>query len=395
MTTAPSYPQQRTCPYQPPDSYRAIGERGPVVKVSLFDGREVWMITGFNEAREILTHPHLSSQRTHPGFPIVAPRFRSGIARSLALIAMDPPVHDVYRRFLNPHFSLKAVRAMRPAIEEIVRGFVDDIVATGPPADLVPQLAVPLPSMVICRHLGVPYDDHEFFLDTSGKIMLGSEEESTTSAQALADYLDGFTASQMARPGDGLLGTLVRERTSTGQMSHEELVSIALVLLIAAHETTTSSLALGIITLLEHPEQFARLTSDLSRLPRAIEEMLRFVATTDLVAVRVAKGDIEIGGHLIREGDGVLVSGTLANRDSSLHDRPEEFDIDRSDGHHLTFGFGIHQCLGQNLARLQIECALRELFERLPGIRLVGSVDDLPIRSAGTVQRVLSLPVEW
>ncbi|MGC5016551.1 cytochrome P450 [Streptosporangium sp. DT93] len=395
MTEAPPYPQRRTCPYEPPPGYREIGERGPVLKVTLFDGREAWMVTGYRESREILTHPNLSSQRTHPGFPIVAPRFRSQIARSLALIAMDPPVHDVYRRYLNPHFSLKTVRAMRPALEEIVSGFIDAIVEQGPPADLVPMLAVPLPSLVICRHLGVPYEDHDFFQDASGKVMLGTEEESATAAQDLVDYIDRLVAAQIKEPADGLLGTLVRERVIPGDVGHDELVSIALVLLIAAHETTSSSLALGIITLLEHPEQLARVLEDPGRLPGAIEELLRYIATTDLVATRVAKGDIEIAGHLIREGEGVLVSGTLANRDAQVHGRAHEFDVLREDTHHLTFGFGIHQCLGQNLARLELEVALNQLLTRIPGIRLAVPVDELPILGAGTVQRVLRLPVEW
>ncbi|MBO4270854.1 cytochrome P450 [Microbispora triticiradicis] len=395
MTEAPPYPQKRTCPYEPPAGYREIGERGPVLKVTLFDGREAWMVTGYRESREILTHPNLSSQRTHPGFPIVAPRFRSQIARTLALIAMDPPVHDVYRRYLNPHFSLKAVRRMRPEIERIVAGFVDRIVEHGPPADLVPLLAVPLPSLVICRHLGVPYDDHDFFQDASGKVMLGTEEESATAAQDLFDYIDRLVAEQIKNPSDGLLGTLVRERVVTGDIGHDELVSIALVLLIAAHETTSSSLALGVITLLEHPEQLALLHEDPDRLPGAVEELLRYIATTDLVATRVAKGDIEIAGHLIREGEGVLVSGTLANRDAAVHRRADELDVLRDDSHHLTFGFGIHQCLGQNLARLELEVAFKELFGRIPGIRLAAPVGELPILGAGTVQRVLELPVEW
>ncbi|MFE4968792.1 cytochrome P450 [Streptomyces sp. NPDC056660] len=395
MAEAPPYPQPRTCPYQPPAGYRDIAESGPVLKVTLFDGREAWMVTGYKESREILTHPNLSSLRTHPGFPIVAPRFRSHIARSLALIAMDPPEHDVYRRYLNPHFSLKQVRRMRPEIEKIVSGFVDRIIAQGPPADLIPLLAVPLPSLVICRHLGVPYEDHEFFQESSGKVMLGTEEESATAAQNLVDYIDGLVTEQIKSPTDGLLGQLVTERVLTGDIGHEELVSIALVLLIAAHETTSSSLALGIITLLEHPDQLARLHEDRDRLPGAVEELLRYIATTDLVATRIAKGDIEIAGHLIREGEGVLVSGTLANRDEKFHQRPDDFDVLRSDTHHVTFGFGIHQCLGQNLARLELEIAFRELLTRIPGMRLAGEVDELPILGAGTVQRVLSLPVEW
>ncbi|MFJ5925158.1 cytochrome P450 [Kitasatospora sp. NPDC092948] len=392
---APNYPQPRTCPYQPPAGYQEIAEQGPLLKATLFDGREAWLVTGYQESREILTHPNLSSKRTHPQFPIVAPRFRSQIARSLAMIAMDPPEHDLYRRYLNPHFSLKQVRRMQPEIERLVSGFVDRIIDNGPPADLIPLLAVPLPSLVICRHLGVPYEDHEFFQDASGKVMLGTEEESGGAANDLVDYIDQLVTAQIKQPTDGLLGQLVRERVLTGDIGHAELVSIALVLLIAAHETTSSSLALGVITLLEHPDQLALLHEDPTRFGSAVEELLRYIATTDLVATRIAKGDIELAGRTIREGEGVLVSGTLANRDPRTHRRPDELDLLRSDSHHVTFGFGIHQCLGQNLARLELEVAFRELFTRLPGLRLAAEVSELPILGAGTVQRVLSLPVTW
>ena len=395
MTDAPPYPQPRSCPYQPPSGYRELGEQGPLLKVTLFDGRESWLVTGYQEARDILTHPNLSSQRTHPRFPIVAPRFRSQIARSLAMIAMDPPEHDIYRRFLNPHFSLKQVRRMQPEIERIVSGYIDRIIDHGSPADLVPLLAVPLPSLVICRHLGVPYEDHEFFQDASGKVMLGSEEESGTAAQELVDYIDRLVTEQIKAPTEGLLGQLVTERVLTGDIGHQELVSIALVLLIAAHETTSSTLALGVITLLEHPQQLALLHEDPTRITGAVEELLRYIATTDLVATRIAKGDIELAGQTIRAGEGVLVSGTLANRDPKVHRLPDELDLLREDTHHVTFGFGIHQCLGQNLARLELEIAFGELLTRLPGLRLAAPVDELPILGAGTVQRVLSLPVAW
>lgn len=200
MTEAPPYPQKRTCPYEPPPGYQEIGERGPVLKVTLFDGREAWMVTGYRESREILTHPNLSSQRTHPGFPIVAPRFRSQIARNLALIAMDPPVHDTYRRYLNPHFSLRTVRGMRPQLEDIVSGYIDAIIDHGSPADLVPMLAVPLPSLVICRHLGVPYEDHDFFQDASGKVMLGTEEESATATRTWSTTSTGWLPRRSRNP---------------------------------------------------------------------------------------------------------------------------------------------------------------------------------------------------
>ncbi|WP_151772616.1 cytochrome P450 [Streptomyces abyssomicinicus] len=405
MPTAPpgspsllAFPQPRTCPHQPPPGYDALRGQGPLAKVALYDGRDVWLVTGYAEARALLSDPRLSSDRTRPGFPVLAPRFRASVARKLPLIAQDPPVHDVHRRLLNPEFSLKHVRAMRPQVQEIVDRFIDRMLEKGPPSDLVADFAVPVTSLVVSRLLGVPVEDQSFFQDATSRLMRATEAGPSQQAGGeLAAYLDRLVTRLRTEPGDGVLGRLASQEVEEGRLPHDELVQIALVLLVAGHETTASMIALGTIALLEHPERLAELRADPDVLPGVVEELLRLLAVTDLAGSRVAVEDIAIAGHTIRAGDGVLVSGTLANRDPDVHADPDVFDPKRAGRSHLTFGYGIHQCLGQNLARLELELAFRSLFTRIPTLRLTVPAAELPVRGTdtGTIQSADHLPVTW
>ncbi|MGW8668353.1 cytochrome P450 [Streptomyces niveus] len=396
---APAFPQPRTCPYEPPPGYDELRGAGPLTKVRLFDGREVWFVTGYTEARELLTDARLSADRTRPDYPVLAPRFAAAVARKLPLIAMDPPVHDVHRRLLNPDFSLKRSRTWRADVQRIVDECLDRMEAKGPPADLVPDLAVSVPSRVIALLLGVPDEDVPSFQDASRRLMQATQAESSQAAGAeLTRYLDQLaTAMRESGDGPGLMGRLATHEVAEGTLSHEELVQIALVLLVAGHETTASVISLGTVLLLEHPEQLARMRSDLDAVPAAVEELLRMLQVTDLAGARVAAEDIDIAGYTIRAGDGVLFSGTLANRDTRVHEEPDTFDVGRSGRSHLAFGYGIHQCIGQNLARLELDVVFSTLWRRLPGLRLALPVSELALRGTGTgtVQGVNSLPVTW
>ncbi|GAA2585772.1 cytochrome P450 [Actinomadura fulvescens] len=397
------YPQDRQCPYQPSLGYQALGEQGPLHRVALWDGRSIWMVTGHAQARRLLADPRLSADRSRDDFPVVLPRFEAPIFKPIAIIGFDPPVHDVHRRMLAPDFSLKQVREMRPHVEELSRSLVDAMLAKGPPADLIVDYALPIPSMVISELLGVPYDDHEFFeAKTVGLLQARTPEEAEAAGQALWDYLDGLLAVKEREPGgEGVLSRLAG-RIDGRDLSRVDLVRIALALLIGGHDTTSQMIALGVVTLLEHPGQLAALRAEPDVLPAAVDELLRMVSVTDVSGVRVATEDIEIDGYEIRAGEGVLVSSSMVNRDPAVYDDPFTFDIHRtstrntaSGRQHLTFGFGIHQCLGQNLARMELEVAFATLFERIPTLRLAVPAGELPSRSGGTMQGVHRLPVEW
>lgn len=296
---------------------------------------------------------------------------------------------------LIPSFSVKRITSLRPEIHRIVDGLLDRMLEQGPPAELVSAFALPVPSMVICSLLGVPYADHEFFEEESRRILRGrTAEEAEDARLRLEEYCAGLIAAKQKNPGDGLLDELIEERLRTGSLTHEELVGLAMILLVAGHETTANMISLGTFTLLEHPEQLDRLKAEEDLMPAAIEELMRFLSIADGV-LRVAKEDIEIGGQIIRADDGVLLPTSLINRDDTVYPSPDELDLDRSARHHVAFGFGIHQCLGQNLARAEMEIALRSLFTRIPELRLAVPAAEIPFKPGDTLQGMIELPLAW
>ncbi|KAA8888860.1 cytochrome P450 [Nocardia colli] len=394
---APAFPSDRTCPYQLPEHYTQLrDDEASLRKVTLFDGAQAWVVTKHETARALLADPRLSSDRTHANFPALSPRFRFFQESKPAFISLDPPEHGAQRRMLISEFTLKRVKAMRADIERIVHGFIDDMLAAGPPADLVSQFALPVPSMVICRLLGVPYEDHDEFQDASRRLVQATSGEGACAARnELAVYLDGLITRSQAEPGPGLLSSLVADQLAHGEIGREELVSSAILLLVAGHETTASMTSLSVITLLEHPDQHAALRADPTLISGAVEELLRYLAIADIAGGRFAKADIEIDGQVIKAGEGVLISNSIANRDGSVFAAPDTFDVHRSARHHIAFGYGVHQCLGQNLARLELEIILGGLFERIPTLRLAVPTDQLTLRPGSTIQGVNELPVTW
>ncbi|MCG7527516.1 cytochrome P450 [Streptomyces sp. OfavH-34-F] len=393
------FPQDRTCPYEPPAGYpRAGRDRGPVSRVRLYDGRTVWLVTGHAEARALLADPRLSSDRSHPAFPLFAARLAAVQQRRVELLGVDDPEHNAQRRKLIPSFTLRRTAALRPRIEQIVTGLLDAMVAQGPPAELVGAFALPVPSMVICELLGVPYEDHDFFEDRSRRLLRGPEPADVVAAR---DDLDAYFRELIDRkrrrpgPGEGLLDELIAGQLESGAMDGEELVRLAEILLVAGHETTANMIALGTYTLLRHPDQLARFTQgDGAGVPAAVEELLRFLSIADGLS-RLAVEDIEVGGVTIRAGEGVLLSTAVINRDASVFPEPDALDLGRGGRNHVAFGFGIHQCLGQNLARAELEIALPALFRRLPGLRLAVAPEEVRVKPGDTVQGLLELPVTW
>ncbi|MFJ8314019.1 MULTISPECIES: cytochrome P450 [unclassified Streptomyces] len=394
---APAFPADRTCPYQLPEMYsRLRDEPDSLHPVTLYDGRRAWIVSGHEVARSLLADPRISSDRTRAEFPATSPLFEAIREQPQAFIGMDPPEHDSQRRMLISEFTVKRIKGMRTDIERIVNGFIDDMLAAGPPVDLVSRLSLPVPSLVICRLLGVPYGDHDFFQDASKRLVQATDADGAAAARdELRNYLDSLITQMQTQPGPGLLSTLVTEQLAGGGIDREELISTALLLLVAGHETTASMTSLSVITLLEHPEQHAALRADPSLVPGAVEELLRYLAIADFAGGRFATADIEIDGQVIRAGDGVIVTNSIANRDGSVFEDPDTFDVHRSARHHISFGYGVHQCLGQNLARLELEVLITTLFERIPTLRLAVPVEQLTLRPGTTIQGVNELPVTW
>ncbi|MFE1381721.1 cytochrome P450 [Streptomyces sp. NPDC058740] len=396
MTEAVAFPQDRTCPYHPPTAYAPLREERPLSRVTLWDGRPVWIVTGHATARALLSDQRLSTDSTRPDFPLPTERATNlRRRRRAALLGWDDPEHNAQRRMLIPSFTLKRAERLRPRIQETVDRLLDAMEAAGPPAELVSAFALPVPSIVICELLGVPYEDHEFFEEQSRRLLRGPTGADTEDALAqLEGYLGDLIERKRVEPGEGVLDDLVARQQEDGGPKPAELVQLATILLVAGHETTANMISLGTYTLLRHPERLAELRADPGLVPTAVEELLRFLSIADGL-LRVAREDVEIDGVVIRAGEGVVFSTSVINRDEAAYADPDSLDWARPARHHLAFGFGIHQCLGQNLARAEMEIALGSLLRRLPGLRLAAPAEEIPFKPGDTIQGMLELPVTW
>ena len=303
---APPFPQDRTCPYQPPPGYRAFRDEGGVHRATLYDGTEAWVVTAYRTARELLADAgRLSSDRQHPGYPIVSERMEGIKYQPPSFVGMDPPDHGRHRRMMAAEFSVRSVAALRPRIQALVEEYVDAMLAHGGPLDLVGAFSLPVPSRVICEILGVPYEDHAFFQEASRRLVQAdSPEQALQSVADLSVYLDDMIARYIAERGPGLIGRLAADKVAGGELFRHELIMNALMLLIAGHETTASMITLSVITLLQHPDQLDLVRKDSSLVSPAVEELLRYLSIADIAGARVAAADFEAGGAQVREGEG-------------------------------------------------------------------------------------------
>ncbi|MET7711442.1 cytochrome P450 [Streptomyces sp. NPDC005407] len=395
----PDFPQLRQCPYQPPPGYRELREnQGPVVRARLYDGRPTWVVLGHAQARELLIDPRLSSDWSRPDFPSPSPR-RKAIQKATILVGMDPPEHSAYRRRLISAFSVRRTRELSVSIQRRADELVEAMLEKGPPADILGGLALPLSSHTICRILGVPYEDHDYFEEQSALLVSPqvTEDDATQALMNLRTYLTSLVdrKEKEAEPGDGLLDTLVSEDLADGSLSRDDVIRLGIILLMAGHETTASMITLSTFTLLQNPAQLAVFRADPGKAALAVEELLRYLSIGD-VAMRIAAADITVGDVTIREGDSVMLSTSEINRDPAAFEDADVLDLERGARHHLGFGYGVHQCIGQNLARAEMESALTTLFTRIPGLRLAVPAEQVEIKPAQSgVQGIYELPVAW
>lgn len=399
MTVA--FPQDRTCPYQPPAGYQPLAEQRPLARITLYDGRRAWAVTGHAVARRLLVDPRLSSDRTNPAWPLISARVAANagdvqkkiIGIITALAGVDGPVHAARRRLLIPSFTIRRVNARRPRIQEIVDRHLDDMLDNGAPADLVRAFASPVPYAVLCDLLGLPDDDHDFFEQQSHRLLF--TPQANEAYDELMAYLGKLIETKRQNPGEGILDDLVAERGATGDVDGEELLQMTLAVLLAGHDTTTSMISLGAFALLRDPERLAELRADPSLVPAAMDELMRLLSIADGLT-RVATADIEVGGTTIRAGEGVFFMTSLINRDEDVYERPDSLDWHRvSARDHISFGFGAHQCLGQNVARLMMEIAIHTLIVRLPGLRLAVGAEEIRFKPGAAIQGLFELPVTW
>ncbi|GAA3146137.1 cytochrome P450 [Nonomuraea salmonea] len=306
---------------------------------------------------------------------------------------MDAPEHTRYRKLLTGQFTVRRMKTLEPRIAEITRDCIDAMEAKGGPVDLVEEFALPIPSLVICELLGVPYDDREMFQTESKKLfdIEASADDAMAALGRVWAYLHGLIQQKRERPADDLLSGLLEG----GELNDDELTGVGVLLLIAGHETTANMLGLGTYALLTSPDQLAALRDDPSLVDNAVEELLRHLTIIHLGPTRVARQDVEIDGVTIKAGETVTLHLPAANRDPERFPGGDHLDITRPAGGHLTFGHGIHQCLGQQLARAEMRIAYPALLERLPGLRLAVTPEEVPMRSKMSIYGVHRLPVTW
>ncbi|RJL22807.1 cytochrome P450 [Bailinhaonella thermotolerans] len=394
MRTPITLPVERPGPFEPPPELAALP---PVVRMAYPDGHLGWLVTGHAAARVVLADPRFSARQELRHAPIRMVRLGDVRAPSRPGMfpSMDPPGHTRYRRLLTGWFTTRRIAALEPRIAEIARERLDLLAGAGPPADLVADYALPIPSLVICEILGVPYTDHAFFQEQAG-LMVSLEhsvERAREAMGALYAYLGDLARHQRARPGDDLLGALARD----GDLTDEELANIALILLVAGHETTASMISLGVLALLRHPAELARLRADPALAAPAVEELLRYLTILHLGAPsRAALEDVELEGELIRAGETVTLALPVVNRDPAEFPGPGRLRLDRPEaGRHLAFGHGVHLCLGHHLARTELRVAYTALFARFPSLRLAIPPGEVRVRAASITLGLHALPVTW
>ncbi|MFF7453208.1 cytochrome P450 [Kitasatospora sp. NPDC008115] len=401
MSTVPVTPiparHDTACPFAPPPAYTEAASTGPVSRAELPDGGHCWLVTGYQEVRTVLSDRRFSADARRPDFPFLNEGRRELVAANPSFLRLDDPEHARLRRMVTGEFLVKRVEELRPGIQQIVDEALDRMTAGGGPADLVAGFALPVPSLVICLLLGVPYEDREAF-QANSRLLLTTEGDNDGVARAqdeLLGYLARLAERKRSEPGEDILSRLVRREDLTVR----EIASTGVLLLVAGHETTANMIALSTALLLRHPEQAARL-ADPAAVPGAVEELLRLLTIVHTGVPRVAVEDVELGGTLVRAGEGVMAMLSTANRDGGLFGAEgrrgvDEVDLDREARRHLAFGFGVHQCLGQPLARAELQIALATLFRRLPGLRLAVPEEELDFRSETLIYGLRSLPVAW
>ena len=385
-------------PFDPPIQITRLRDARPVSPMIFPDGHEGWLVTGYDAVRQLMADTRFSSRLDigvihipfeSPGMPVAT---EPSPQPPGMFIAMDPPDHTRLRKRLIGAFTVKRMKQLEEHINDITERQLDHLASLTPPVDLVAEFALPVPSLVICELLGVPYADRETFQTNSAQFLVRDQllEEKIAAYGALTTYLAELVTRKRAEPGEDILSDLARH----DDLTIEELTGAAFLLLLAGHETTANMLALGTFALLEHPEQLAELRADPELLPDAVEELLRYLSIADIF-YRYATEDIELGGETIAKGSTVVVSLLAANHDPQRFDNPDTLDIHRKARGHQSFGHGIHQCLGQQLARIEMRAGFGGLSRRFPTLELAVPAGEVKLKTDMNIYGVHGLPVTW
>ena len=399
---APNYPMERAagCPFAPPPEVMQLAQARPLSRVTIWDGSTPWLVTGYEEARTLFADSRVSVDDRRPGFPHWNEGMLSTVhKRPRSVFTSDAEEHTRFRRMLSKPFTFKRVEGLRPAIQQITDDAIDAMLAGPKPGDIVSALALPVPSLVISQLLGVPYEDAEMFQHHAnvGLARYAAAEDTMKGAMSLHKYLAQLVEAKMESPAEDAVSDLA-ERVKAGELSVKEAAQLGTGLLIAGHETTANMIGLGVVALLQYPEQAAVLrdTDDANVIANAVEELLRYLSIIQNGQRRIAIEDIEIAGETIRAGEGIIIDLAPANWDANAFAEPERLYLHRSGaGQHVAFGYGRHQCVGQQLARAELQIVFHTLLRRIPTLELAAPIDDIPFKHDRLAYGVYELPVTW
>jgi cytochrome P450 len=402
ISDIPEYPMVRAagCPFAPPPEVMALAEARPLSRVRIWDGSTPWLITGYDEVRTLFSDSRVSVDDRRPGFPHWNEGMLSTVhKRPRSVFTADGEEHTRFRRMLSKPFTFKRVEGLRSAIQQITDDSINTMLAGPQPGDIVTALALPVPSLVISQLLGVPYEDAEMFQHHAnvGLARYATGEDTVKGAMSLHKYLAQLVEAKMENPAEDAVSDLA-ERVTAGELSVKEAAQLGTGLLIAGHETTANMIGLGVLALLQYPEQAAvlRETDDPKVVANAVEELLRYLSIIQNGQRRVAAEDIEIAGEVIRAGEGIIIDLAPANWDAKEFTEPDRLYLHRSGaGQHVAFGYGRHQCVGQQLARAELQIVLHTLLRRIPTLKLAVPIDEIPFKHDRLAYGVYELPVTW
>ncbi|MFG2430469.1 cytochrome P450 [Streptomyces sp. NPDC048590] len=390
MTDPTQDPRFAQDPYP---TYAAMRSTCPVQPVPAGSGgRTSYLVTGYAEAREALGDARLSKD-TAAFFAGKGSQRRLHPAVAHTMLASDPPQHTRLRKLVTKAFTSRAVTGLRPFIAQVAEELLDRW-PVGEQFDFVAGLAVPLPVLVICELLGVPEEDRSDIKRWSAELFAtGSPDVVDAASHSMADYMTSLIAAKRLSPGTSLLDRLISARDGDDHLSEEELVSLAVLLLVAGHETTTNFLGNAVLALLQHPAQLHRLRDNPDEVPAVLDELLRFDSPVSTATFRFTTEAIRLGSTDIPAGVPVLIALGAANRDPDRFAAPDMLDLEREAAAHLSFGHGIHRCVGAPLAKAEADIALRMILTRFPEVRLAVPSDQLAWRHTRLVRGLASLPV--
>lgn len=395
---APLYPFSRTCPFDPPPQYTDARANAAVSPVKLWNGKRAWLVTRHADIRQVLSdNIRFSGAMANPEFPAITPARVIVDRNERAFVGMDNPEHDAYRRLFTREFSVRRMQALAPQIEEIAEKLIDDMMQIGSPVDMVAAIAVKFPSLVMSLLFGSPYEDSEFIIRcaVARHGLTQSGEEAQNKARELTGYVRRLIDAKEINPGDDMVSRIIEEHVKTGKLSRDDFAEIGAMILRAGHDTTTNMISMGTLLLLQNEPVWQALSADPSLIEGTVEELLRFISPVQFSPRRVALEDVEVGGVTIPKGEGLFMLLASGNRDERLFDDADALDPHRDASGHLAFGFGIHQCLGQMLARVELTIMFKAILRRLPSLRLAVSLDEISFKHDMQIYGVHNLPVAW